>query len=70
MSALADFKAAQLRKLAATHRLQCALAAVEGGDATVEALAEKDAATRALAAATGAESKALRMVMKPASHKH
>jgi hypothetical protein len=70
MSALSDLKAAQLRKLAATHHLQSALAALESGNDSAEALAQRDAATKELAAATGAASKALRMVMKSASQRH
>ncbi len=70
MSALADLKAAQLRKLAATQRVQFALAVLERGNATAEEIAERDAAAKELAAATGAESKALRAIAKPAPHRH
>ncbi len=70
MSALADLKAAQLRKLAAIQRVQSALAVLERGNATAEEIAERDAAAKELAAATGAENKALRAIAKPASHRH
>jgi hypothetical protein len=70
MSAIAELKAAQLRKLAATRRVEAALAVLERGNATAEAIAERDAAARELAAATGAESKALRAVARPASQRH
>jgi hypothetical protein len=70
MSAIAELKVAQLRKLAATHRIQSALAVCERGDATVEEIAERDAAARELAAATGAENKALKAIARRAPQRH
>ena len=70
MSALAELKAAQLRKSAATQRVQSARAVLERGNATAEAIAEMDVAAKELAAATGAENKALRAIAKPAPHRH